>query len=40
MVFSRAEPAFKQNIVRLLMGRLNEISMTGDGVNDVPALKH
>ena len=40
MVFSRAEPAFKQNIVRLLKERLNEISaMTGDGVNDAPALK-
>ena len=40
MVFSRAEPKFKQDIVNMLKGEdLNEIAaMTGDGVNDAPAL--
>ena len=40
MVFSRAEPKFKQDIVNMLKGaELSEIcAMTGDGVNDAPAL--
>ena len=39
IVFCRAEPADKQQLVRMLQS-LNEIpAMTGDGVNDAPALQ-
>lgn len=37
-VFSRTDPRHKRALVKLLTGQNQIVAMTGDGVNDAPAI--